>query len=133
MAPDKRSWVTALAMCGALLTSTARAQVTEDNFLIRNTGDFVTLCSAGQSDRLYTAARNFCEGFGVGVYRVLEEEDMARKSSRLFCVREPAPSRDESIASFVQWAKADPKRLQLSAADGIALFLSQQYPCPHGR
>jgi hypothetical protein len=117
----------------ALSAGTARAAVTEDDFVLRNTGDFVNLCTAEQSDRLFTAAKNFCEGFAVGVYRVLEEQDMARRSGHMFCVTDPAPNRDQGIANFVQWAKADPKRLQLSAHDGIAMYLSTQYPCPRGR
>jgi hypothetical protein len=132
MAGRSASAVSALMVLAALAAGNARAAVTEDSFLLRNTGDFVDLCSAEQSDRLYTAARNFCEGFAVGVYRVLEEQDMARQSGHMFCVLNPAPTRDQGIANFVQWAKADPKRLQLSAPDGIAMYLSTQYPCQRG-
>jgi len=58
---------------------------------------------------------------------------MAQKSNRLFCEPSPPPTRNEVIASFVQWAKVDAGRTTLSAADGIATFLSQQYRCPRRR
>jgi len=118
-----------VALCGGA----AQAAVTEDSFLVRNTGDLVDLCTAPASDRLYTAASNFCHGFSVGVYRVLQEQDMARKSRHLFCVPNPAPSRNEGIGNFVRWAEADTSRLSQSAADGIAAYLSQAHPCPRGR
>lgn len=110
----------------------ARANLTQDSFLLRNTTDLVDMCSATQSDPLFTAAVNFCQGFLVGVFRVLHEEDMARQSRRLFCLPEPVPTRNQGIASFVQWAKANPGQMNLQPADSIASFLSQQYPCPRG-
>jgi Rap1a immunity proteins len=126
-------WLPAAALCAAAATGTGRAAVTEDNFLARTTGDLVELCSAAQPDPLFTAATNFCHGFALGVFRVLEVEDMARRSRHLFCLPNPPPTRSEGIASFVQWAKANPKEMSQPAADGIATFLSRQFPCPRGR
>jgi Rap1a immunity proteins len=127
-------WSLGLAGCGMVLTAfAARAAVTQDNFLIRNTGDLVAICSAPQTDPLYTAAVNFCHGFGVGVVRALQEEDAASRSRRMFCFPDPAPTRNEAVARFVQWASADPSRLQMPAEDAIATYLSQQYSCPRGR
>jgi hypothetical protein len=120
----------ALALYIAAATGSAQAAVTEDNFLLRNNGDLVALCSATKSDPMYSAAINFCQGFAVGVFRVLQEEDMAKRSSHLFCFPNTAPSRNETIAKFVQWATADSKQLAQPPADGIAAFLSQQFPCP---
>jgi hypothetical protein len=128
-----RHWFTAAAICAVAATGTGRAALTEDNFLVHNTGDLIELCSAAQSDPLYTAASNFCHGFAVGVFRVLEEEDMARRSHHMFCLPNQAPTRAEGIASFVQWAKANPNQMAQPATDGVARFLSQQFPCPRGR
>jgi len=128
------SFVPTLVICASISAVSAQAAVTEDNFLVKNAGDLVELCSAEPSDPLYTAARHFCEGFAVGAYRVLEEENGARAPShRLFCPPNPAPTRDKGIASFVQWARADASRLALGPADGVFAFLSSQYPCPAGR
>jgi hypothetical protein len=127
------TWLSGVALCIGLSAGPAHAAVTEDTFLLHNAGDLVDLCSAPQSDPLYTAAVNFCHGFGVGVFRVLQEEDMAKLSRHMFCLPNPAPSRNETISIFVQWAKSDASRLALSPADGVAAFLAQQFPCSRGR
>jgi hypothetical protein len=82
---------------------------------------------------MYTAAINFCHGFSVGVFRVLAEQDAAKKSGHLFCLPDPAPTRNEAIATFVQWVRAEPSRSGLPPADGIATYLSQRFKCPRGR
>jgi Rap1a immunity proteins len=128
-----KRWFPAAALCTMVSTATGHAAVTEDSFLVRSTSDLVDLCTAAQSDSLYTAASNFCHGFGVGVFRVLQEEDMARRTGHMFCMPSPMPTRNEALASFVQWAKANQDQMAQPAHDGIAGFLSQQYPCPRGR
>jgi Rap1a immunity proteins len=118
------------ALCLAAYCAPGRAAVTEDSFMLRSTGDLIDLCTATPSDPMGTAALNFCQGFGVGVYRVLEEVDGVRKL-RTFCMPDPVPTRNEALASFVQWAKANPDQLGTAPQDGIAAFLLKQYPCAH--
>src|SRR5690349_2107074 len=93
-------WLRGFALSIGLSAGSAHAAVTEDTFLLRNTGDLVELCSGAQSDPLYTAAVNFCQGFTVGVFRVLQEEDMAKLSQHMFCLPSPTPSRNETISGF---------------------------------
>jgi Rap1a immunity proteins len=118
-----------LACCGMALAGSAAPAATQDSFLVRNTGDLVDLCSATQADPLYTAAVNFCQGFVAGAYRVLQETDAANPSQHLFCLPSPPPTRNDAIAAFVRWAKADPSQMAQPAQDGLAAFLSRQYPC----
>jgi hypothetical protein len=124
-----RGWVLVFGLCSVALTGGAQAAATEGDFLLRTTNDLVELCSAVQSDSMYTVARNFCHGFTVGVFQVLQEEDAAHRTGKLFCIPDPPPTRNEAIASFVQWAQADPKRLAQRPADGFATFLADQYKC----
>jgi hypothetical protein len=70
----------------------AAAAVTEDNFLVRTTGDLVALCSADKGDPLMTAAVSFCHGFEIGVYRALAKQEAARRGPKLFCVPNPPPT-----------------------------------------
>lgn len=53
-----------------------------------STGDLVNLCSTAETDPLYTAAVNFCQGFAVGVYRAVQEEDVAQ-TRHLLCTTQP--------------------------------------------
>jgi Rap1a immunity proteins len=124
-------WFSAALLCVAGLASPASA-VTQDDFLLRNTADLVNLCSAPGTDPLATAAVNFCEGFGLGVFRVLDETEAAHKRRQMFCMPSQGPTRTQAIMAFVQWAKAAPDRLSMPPTDSIATYLSQQYPCPRG-
>lgn len=125
-------WPAAAILGTVVYFSPTKAAVTEDTFLLRTTGDLVDLCAAAPADPMGTAALNFCHGFGIGAYRVLAEVERAR-SAHMFCVPTPAPTRNEALASFVQWAKANPGQMGMTPEDGIAAFLSKQYPCAKRR
>jgi len=123
-------WLSSLALCALVVPGPARAQsATQDSFLLRNSGDLIALCSATQNDPLYTAAANFCQGFVVGVVRVLHEENMARGSGRLFCLPQPPPSRNRGIADLVRWAHSVPDQMNQQPEDTVAAFLAQRFPC----
>src|SRR3982751_7146616 len=94
-------WLGGFVLSVGLAAGSPHAAVTEDTFMLHNTGDLVDLCSAAQSDAMYTAAVNFCHGFTVGVFRVLQEQNQAHAKSPLFCLPNPLPSRSEGIAGFV--------------------------------
>jgi hypothetical protein len=120
-------WLTA-TLCVAAYCTPGRAAVTQDTFMVRSTGDLIELCTVAPTDPMGTAALNFCHGFGVGVYRVLEEYESARKD-HMFCAPATMPTRNEALAGFVQWAKANPDQLSVSPQDGIVAYLTKQYPC----
>jgi Rap1a immunity proteins len=111
------------------LSGIAQAAVTEDTFISKTTGDLAALCSAVSTDRLYTAAVNFCYGFGAGAYGVLAAAQQADPKLRLFCAP-PQITRNEAVAAFVSWAGGKPERMSLPAVDGVAAFLTETYPCP---
>jgi len=116
---------------GVLAIAGARADtVKPDDFQVPTTAALVTLCTAPDSDPLYTAARNFCHGFAVGTYRAVATEVAASRSKhKLFCMGDNAVTRDQAIAAFVQWASARPKTLESSPTDGITEYLATTYPC----
>lgn len=130
-----KNWVAVtacLALLGTTLSPPARAAVTQDNFLLQNTADFVAVCSANQQDPMLTAAANFCEGFIVGVYRTLQDEQAAMQS-KLFCVVPPMPTRSVAISRFVAWAQLRPDVLSQKPEDAILAYLQERFPCasPH--
>jgi len=127
------SWLAVGALCTAIAASPARAAVTEDNFVLRSAGDLTALCTAAQADPLYTAAVNFCQGFTVGAFRVLQAEEAARRPPHFFCLADPLPTRSDAITNFVQWVNGDPARSALGGADALAAYLAQRFPCPRGK
>jgi hypothetical protein len=123
--------VTAGLLMLTIMSSNGRGAVTEADFASRTTGALASLCSAKPTDRLYTAAVNFCHGFGAGAYGMLAAAQQADPKLNLFCAP-PDLSRNEAVAAFVSWAGGRPERAELSAVDGIAAFLTETYPCPKG-
>lgn len=112
-------------------TSAPAAQVTQDNFLLKTTGDLIVLCGANQNDPLYTAAVNFCHGFAVGAYRMLEIEEAASRTKRKqVCINEyPTVTRNSAIAGFVTWAADKPDVLATQPNDGLTQYLVNAFPC----
>ena len=119
---------TLMVACAAIWPLAGHAAVTEDTFQLRSTGDLLELCSITPQDRLGTAALNFCHGFGIGAFRVLQEVQSVR-GLRMFCVPDPVPTRSDALTAFVAWGKANPGKLDLPPQDGVVAFLSSQYPC----
>jgi hypothetical protein len=107
------------------------APVSQDDFQVQTTASLVSLCGADPADPLYTAARNFCQGFAVATVRAITMEQMAtRAKHKMFCLPANQPTRDQATAAFVAWASGRPKTLSSSPTDGIAEYLTAEYPCP---
>jgi len=112
-------------------TSGLGASVTRDTFLLKTTGDLVTLCGASQNDPQYTAAVSFCHGFAVGTYRMLEiEEAASRAKLKGVCVgADPTVTRNSAIAGFVTWAADKSDVLAAQPSDGFTQYLLSAFPC----
>jgi hypothetical protein len=103
--------------------------VTRDHFLLRNTQDLITLCTASESDPLYASAIAFCHGYLVGVYQYHQAENTGPEASPLFCPPDPPPVRNEAIKLFVEWAQANPQYQNDHPVDTIFRFLTTKWPC----
>lgn len=129
----RKHWLVGLALCAAIVPSAGHAAVTEDTFQLKTTSDLVELCSDAPSDPMLTAALNFCHGFALGVFRVLDEENAAHRINKLFCIPNPTPTRSQVLTDFVQWAKSAPGVMDQRPADGLSAYLAKTYPCPPGK
>lgn len=128
----KRGLLTLAAGLSLMSASVASAApVTQDNFLLKTTGDLVNLCGADQKDPLYTAAVNFCHGFAVGTFRMVEIQEAASRIKRKqVCVaNDPNATRESAIAAFVPWAADRPKTLASAPSDGFTEYLIAKFPC----
>lgn len=107
---------------------------TEQTFQLPTTAALAELCADTSSAdiTMTTAAQNFCHGYLLGAYQILAQVNAAR-GTPAFCIPKPAPTRNQAIAEFVSWAKADPSDAGLPPADGVYEFLAQRFPCPAGR
>jgi len=126
----------ALLLAATLAATPAQAQpqtVTEADFQVNTTGQLVSLCSADPAGAMGTAALNFCHGFIVGGVRLQQTHQQASRRHRLFCLPEPPPNREQAIADFVTWAKADPARLAMKPFDSMFAYLGGRFPCKSGQ
>jgi hypothetical protein len=103
--------------------------VTRDHFLVRTTQDLIELCTASESDPLYTSAIEFCQGFLVGVYQYHQAENAGPETTPLFCPPNPPPTREDAIKMFVAWAQANPQYQNDRPVDTILRFLATKWPC----
>ena len=113
--------------------SHAGRAVTEADFSARTTADLVALCDPQSDSAIANAAVNFCSGFAQGAVSLEMAHDAGSRSMKLFCLPDPPPTRNETLAEFVKWARASPDRMNTSAVNGLIGFLGDRFPCPKRR
>lgn len=89
-----------------------------------STQDMLAVCR----EKFEPLARNFCYGFGEGVYQ-LHKAQLGNTPDSSVCFKSGAQTRDQVLDDFVAWASARPDLASQPAAGTILLFLRQQYPC----
>ena len=111
------------------LAATPAAAITTDEFRLRSGADFVALCATPASDPLYTAAVHMCHGFGAGTYQTIMAVTRHEKLAPVICPPQPAPSRNDVVARFLEWAKRNQDRLAEPAVEVVGRFFITEYPC----
>jgi hypothetical protein len=104
--------------------------VTRDNFLVRNTQDFIEICSTPDHDPLRDAALGFCHGYGVGAVHYYLAAHSGPEAKKFVCLPEPRPSRSEGVQMFLAWARENPQYLNEPAVETIFRWLAMKWPCP---
>jgi Rap1a immunity proteins len=122
----RKSLVLALAVTLGPLLSEA---VTRDNFLLRNTQDWVELCSVTDKDPLRDAAIGFCHGYGVGAFHYYLAQHAGPESKPFVCLPDPPPSRHEGLQMFLAWARQNPQTMSEPAVESLFKFLTAKWPC----
>ena len=108
----------------------AAAAITAEEFRLRSGADFVALCATPASDPLYTAAVHMCHGFGAGTYQTLVAVTRHEGLTPLICPPQPIPTRNETVARFLEWAKRNPERSTEPAVEMVSRFFLTEFPCP---
>lgn len=113
----------------AILMPGLAGGASEKEFEVQNTEDLINLCSVAPDDPLYHQAINFCHGFMVGAYRYYEAAGSGPGGLKLVCMPDPRPSRNDTFAMFVEWAKAHPQYWKEKAVETEFRFLMEKWPC----
>ena len=119
---------TSAAFAASTVPGSPQSPVTTDNFLLRNTADLVSLCSAQAEDPNRIAAIHFCEGFILGV-RHYDDVSAASLQSRFYCHPERS-TRDEAVRLYVKYHREHPEFQGESAIDGVIRAAMALWPCP---
>jgi hypothetical protein len=110
-------------------TANANVTVTNEDFLAQKTQNLINLCTASPQDPLYREAIHFCHGYLVGAYHYYQAETSGKQELKMFCVPEPKPTRNETIAMFISWAQQHPEYMEETPVDTEFRFLTEKWPC----
>ena len=103
--------------------------VSEKDFEVQTTEDIINLCTASPDDPLYHQAINFCHGYLVGAFHYYEAQTSGPEAIKFVCPPDPRPSRNATIARFIEWAKAHPQHMKETAVETEFRFLMEKWPC----
>jgi hypothetical protein len=118
-----------LLALGVTLWPLLSEAVTRDNFLLRNTQDWVELCSVKDNDPMRDAALGFCHGYGLGAFHYYLAQHSGPQSKPFVCLPNPPPSRAEGLQMFLAWARENPQYMNEPAVDTLFRFLTAKWPC----
>ena len=124
-----RSIIAAGATALLLCAGGAHAQVTQQNFMMRTTGDLVAVCGVSRDDPNASAAIHFCHGYYVGLDHFAEATGRPFRGV-LYCPPEGLKlTRDQTIGMLVEWHRRNPKHLAEAPFDGIVRWAAATWPC----
>jgi hypothetical protein len=119
-----------VALIGLMLSPRiASAAVTDEDFTVKTTQNLLNLCAVSADDPRAKEAIQMCQGYLVGAYDYYVAENSGKDSMRLVCMPNPAPTRNEAVAMFVEWAKANQQYMNDRPVDTEFRFLSAKWPC----
>ena len=103
--------------------------MTDEDFVLATTQNLVNLCAVSADDPRAKEAIQMCEGYMVGAYHYYLATNSGKNDMRLVCMPNPPPSRNDAVAMFVAWAKANPQYMKEAPVDSEFRFLGEKWPC----
>src|SRR4029434_4778227 len=124
-----KKFVGSLVLVSVLVPRLAVAAVTDEDFVLSTTQNLVNLCTVSASDPRAKEAIQMCEGYMLGAYHYYLATNSGKNDMGLVCMPNPTPSRNDAVAMFVAWAKANPQYMKEAPVDSEFRFLSEKWPC----
>ena len=103
--------------------------VSENDFEVQTTQNFINLCTTPVEDPLHNHAINFCHGYFAGAYRYYEAISAGPEGIQLVCFSDSPPSRNDAIAMFIEWVNTHPQHLGEKPVETQFRFLMEKWPC----
>lgn len=118
-----------LIMAVFVLAPLTAMAVDEKDFEVKTTRELINLCTAPLEDPLHTPAVNFCHGYLVGAYHFDQARAAVPEGHQLVCMSDPRPTRNETIAMFIDWAKDHPQYMSEPPVETQFRFMMEKWPC----
>ncbi|GKT10575.1 Rap1a/Tai family immunity protein [Desulforhabdus sp. TSK] len=118
-----------LLLAVVLLMPSLAGAVTDEDFKVATTQNLINLCTASAGDPRQKEAIHFCHGYLVGAFHYHTAENAGPEGKQLLCPPDPEPTRNQTIAMFLEWAKANPQYMGEPAVDSEFRFLMEKWPC----
>jgi len=113
-----------LVVLAALAAFSGVAQA-QETIKVVSTQELANYCKLPASPE----SRSFCIGFTTSVYETYLATRHSERAKPFICVKQPAPTRDEVIGDFVQFAQANQQVADKPAAGVFLGFLAARFPC----
>jgi hypothetical protein len=110
----------------ALLATPLAARAAESVPDPRTARDLAELCAANPREAAGDARINFCHGYAQAVVDAARQQPGEKRG---FCIPQPPPRRNQTLADFVSWVRASSDHERLRPAQGLLQFLGERFPC----
>jgi len=124
-----KNLVRSLVVASFLVAGLAGAAVTDEDFVLSTTRNLLNLCTVSADDPRAKEAIQMCEGYMLGAYHFYLATNAGKDSMNLVCLPNPAPTRNEAAAMFVEWARANSQYMNEAPVETEFRFLSAKWPC----
>ena len=118
-----------LLLAVVLFMPSLAGAVSDEDFKVTTTQNLINLCTAPAEDPRQKEAIHFCYGYLVGAFHYYTAENAGPKGKQLVCLPDPTPTRNQTVAMFLEWAKANPQYMGEPAVDSEFRFLMEKWPC----
>ncbi len=94
----------------------------------RTASELAELCSArpAANDPASTAKLNFCLGYAQASLDAATRQTGGKRS---YCVPNPSPTRQATMAEFAGWVRATPANAGMNSQEALMTFMAQRFPC----
>lgn len=97
----------------------------QEKIPVLSTQELVNVCKTPASPE----SRSFCVGYVTAIYDTYLATRNPKTSKSNICIKQPAPTRDEVIAGYMQWAQDNPPAASGPASGTFLRFLTVRFPC----
>ena len=119
--------LSAVALLGIASAPAGATDVGDFELLVAQ--DLVDVCSAQPTDTYYVEAIHFCHGYVSGAGHYHRAISSGPEIDPIICPPEPRPSRNDAIAVFLDWARANPDRMADPPVEALARSIAEKWPC----